>query len=133
MIDIEAEIFTKVRNAVKAEFPNAEISGKTLIKPTQFPAISFIEENNDVVLKMRDNENVENGADLMYELQVFSVANNSKTEVKAIVAIVDSIMYDYNFTKTFGGKLSNMYDVGVYRYAARYAAIIDKDKNIYRR
>lgn len=133
MIDIEAEIYTKVRNAVKAEFSKAEISGKTLIKPTQFPALSFIEESNDIVNRMRDNENVENGVDLMYELQVFSVADNAKTEVKAIVAIVDDIMYGYNFTKTFGGKLSNGYDVGVYRYVARYTAIVDKNKNIYRR
>jgi len=132
MIDIEPEIYTKIRNAIKAEYPNAYISNLPLNKPTEFPAISFVEAENMPTARTADNEKVERTVDLMYEAQIFSVAENKKTECRKILSIIDSVMYDYNFLKILGAPISNLVDTSVYRMIGRYTAIAD-NKNIYRR
>lgn len=133
MIDIEAEIYTSVRNAIKTKYPNAYVSGKPLNKPTEFPAVSLIEAENTPTTKTADNENIENTVNLLYEAQIFSVSDNKKTECKDILSIIDSVMYDYNFNKILGRSVPNMVDTSVYRMVGRYTAIADNNNNLYRR
>ena len=133
MIDIESQIYTKLREAILTAYPKAEVSGKRLIKPSTFPAVSIIEEMNVTNTYTSDSEDVEQMSNIMIEVQIFSTAKTSKTECRSIMNICDTVMNGYNFKRIYGGPITNLLDTSVTRYVARYEATVDKNYNIYRR
>jgi hypothetical protein len=69
----------------------------------------------------------------MYSVDVYSnKANGSKSECKAILALVDDALIRKGFTRTMKQPVS-LDDATKYRLVARYTAVADKNKTIYRR
>ena len=134
MIDIETEVFntisTEVRNAYKGIF----MTGEYVKSPPSFPCVSLIETDNQVYRNTRDSGSIENHAQVLYEVNVYSnKTSGKKAQCKEIIAFIDSKMEALGFTRTLMNPVPNEEDATVYRMVARYRAIVSKNKTIYRR
>lgn len=134
MIDIESQVYTIVSNAVLAEYPNAFVSPEYVRQPAQFPAVSIVQMDNSVNRAMRDSSRIENGADVMFQVDVYSDRNmGKKAACKAIVALIDEQFAIMGFTRSFMNPIPNLSDATIYRITARYVATVDRNQVIYRR
>lgn len=133
MIDIENDVYNVVSAAVLASYPGALVVGKETRMPSKFPCVSIVESDNYTVGYTQDSGSNENHVSLMYSVDVYSnKAKGSKSECKAILAIVDDALIRKGFTRTMKQPIS-MDDATKYRLVARYTAVADKNKTIYRR
>ena len=134
MIDIEKDIFNIVAKAVRNVYPNIYISGEYVKSPPTFPAVSLVEMDNSVYTRTQSSDNVENHADLMYELNVYSnKQSGKKSECKAIASLIDNELATLGFSRTMLQPIPNMDDATIYRMTGRYRAVASNDKKIYRR
>lgn len=134
MIDIESQVFTAVKNVLQTAYPCAWITSEYVRTPPQFPAVMLVESINVPYRRSQDSSHQEVHADIMYELDVYSnKSTGKKRECKAILAVVDSVMADLGFTRTFCSPITNIYDPSIYRMTGRYTAIVSQDETIYRR
>lgn len=133
MIDIENDVYDVVSAAVLASYPDALVVGKETRMPSKFPCVSIVEADNYTVGYTQDSGSNENHVSLMYSVDVYSnKAKGSKSECKAILAIVDDVLIRKGFTRTMKQPVS-LDDATKYRLIARYTAVSDKSKTIYRR
>lgn len=121
MIDQEAKVFQACANAFRAAYPNGFIAGEYVSQPPKFPAVSVVEMDNNVDERALDNGNVENAVNVMYQVDVYSNLNTGKkAQVKAIIALLDNVLAQYRFVRTFCNPIQNMNDATIYRMTARY-------------
>jgi len=134
VIDIETEVFSIVSVEVRKKYPKIYMTGEYVKSPPSFPCVSLIESDNQVYRNSRDSGNLENHAQVLYEVNVYSnKMSGKKAECKAIMALIDSKMGALGFTRTLMNPVPNEEDATVYRMVARYRAIVSKNKTIYRR
>lgn len=134
MIDIENEIFSIVSNVVRNIYPKIYMTGEYVKSPPSFPCVSLIETDNQIYRNTRDTSNIENHAQVLYEVNVYSnKTSGKKTECKAIMSTIDDTMAALGFTRTLMNPVPNELDATVYRLTARYRAVVSKDEIIYRR
>lgn len=134
MINVESEIFNIVAKAVRAVYPDIYITGEYVKSPPKFPCVSLIEMDNSVYARTQTNSSVENHAELMYELNVYSnKKSGKKSECKAIAELIDNELAALDFSRTMLQPIPNMDDATIYRMLGRYRAVVSKDKTIYRR
>ena len=134
MIDIESEVFNIVSKATRAKYPKIYMTGEYVKSPPSFPCVSLIETDNQIYRNTRDSGTIENHAQVLYEVNVYSnKTSGKKAECKAIIAFIDTQMEALGFTRTLMNPVPNEQDATIYRMIARYRAIISKNKTIYRR
>ena len=134
MIDIESEVFNIVSKATRAKYPKIYMTGEYVKSPPSFPCVSLIETDNQIYRNTRDSGNIENHAQVLYEVNAYSnKTSGKKAECKAIIAFIDTQMEALGFTRTLMNPVPNEEDATVYRMVARYRAIVSKEKIIYRR
>lgn len=134
MIDIEAQVFTIVSNAVLAVYPDAFVTPEYVRQPAQFPTASIVQMDSVVNRSMRDSSRIENGADVMFQVDVYSNRMDvRKQECKAIIALIDEQFALLGFTRSFMNPIPNLSDATIYRITARYVATVDANETIYRR
>lgn len=134
MIDIETEVFNTVSAKVREKYPKIYMTGEYVKSPPSFPCVSLIETDNQIYRNTRTTECIENHAQLLYEVNVYSnKQSGKKAECKAIIALIDKRMEALGFTRTLLNPVPNEEDATVYRMVARYRAIVSKSKVIYRR
>ena len=96
--------------------------------------MSLIEVDNQIYRNTRTTECIENHAQVLYEVNVYSnKKSGKKAECKAIAALIDSKMEALGFTRILLNPVPNEEDATIYRIVARYRAIVSKNKVIYRR
>lgn len=101
MIDIETEVFSIVSAEVRKKYPKIYMTGEYVKSPPSFPCVSLIETDNQVYRNTRDSGCIENHAQVLYEVNVYSnKTSGKKTECKAIIALIDSKMEALGFTRT---------------------------------
>lgn len=133
MIDIEAKVYTPVAVALRAAFNGIEISGDYTQTPSKFPFVSMTEADNFMSQNRMDSGEREKFATVMYEINVYSdKADGKKSECKAIMQVIDELMYRMNFTRISLAPVPNMSKPTIYRMTARYRAETD-GKTLYRR
>lgn len=133
MIDIENAVFTEVATALRANFPGITVESVTTYSPSKFPCVCIEETDNYSLLSTRDTASNENHATVVYDVNVYSnKAKGKKTEAKAILAAVDSVLNGLGFTRTTKTPI-NLDDATKYRVFARYRAVVSTNKTIYRR
>lgn len=133
MIDVENEIFNIVARAIRDVYPDIYISGEYVKSPSTFPAVAIVEMDNTVYVKTQTNE-VENHAELMYEVNIYSnKTSGKKSECKDIASLIDNEMAALGFSRTMLQPIPNMDDATIYRMTGRYRAVVSKDKLIFRR
>ena len=134
MINIENEIFNDVSTKVRTSVPDIYMSGEYVKSPPTFPAVSLVEMDNTHYTFTQTSSEMENHADVMYEVNVYSNKKvGKKSECKKIIALIDNEMTARGFTRTMLQPIPNMDDATIYRMVARYKAIVSKNNVIYRR
>lgn len=134
MIDIENELFTEIATSVRTEFPGAYVVGEYVNAPSKFPAVYIVEQDNTVNRATRDTGGIENFADVMYQVDIFSNKNKGKkAECKAIASFIDGMFARFGFTRSFLSPISNIDDGTIYRITGRWIATVGKNNEIYRR
>ena len=121
MIDHESEIFQACADAFRAEYPNGYIAMEYVSKPPKFPAVFMEEMDNTVDERALDNGTIENAANVMYQIDVYSnMSKGRKAQAKAIMALLDKVMADRRFVRFYLNPVPNLIDATVYRITARY-------------
>ena len=134
MIDIENEIFTEIADAVDEQMPGTSLSSEYVPAPSAFPHATIVEMDNSVLLRTRSSSSNENHATVMYEVNVYSnLTNGKKSQAKQLIHQVDEVMATMGFVRSYCSPTPNLADSTVYRITARYRAVVDKNKTIYRR
>ena len=130
MIDIEKVIFTKVATALRNEYPGITVYGEYVETPEKFPFVSFVEDDNYTYERTQTKTEGEYHAEVVYTLNVYTNnATNKKFIAKDIVAFVDNLLKEYNFTRTMTSQVPNV-DRTVYRMVARYRAVVEKSHKV---
>ena len=133
MIDVEAKVYTPVATALRAAFTGIEVSGDYTQTPSAFPFVSMVEADNFTTPSHMDNGDKEKFATIMYEINVYSdKADGKKSECKAIMKVIDDLMYRMNFTRIVLAPVPNQNKPTIYRMTARYRAETD-GTTLYRR
>lgn len=133
MIDIESAVFTKVKAALTKQFPGITVESTTTYSPSKFPFVCIEETDNYAYLPTRDSQGNENHAVVVLEVNVYSnKASRRKSECKAILATVDTVLAGLGFTRNTKTPI-NMDNATKYRLFARYSAVVSKNNVIYRR
>lgn len=134
MIDMENEIFNEVSERVRVKYPNIFMTGEYVKSPSSFPCVSLVEADNATFRNSQTSDGKENHAAVMYELNVYSnKTKGKKAECKEIVAFIDEILMELNFTRLMLEPVPNQDEATIYRMLGRYRAVISKNKTIYRR
>ena len=134
MIDVEKEIFNIVARAIRDVYPDIYISGEYVKSPSTFPAVSLVEMDNSAYVRTQSSDNVENHAELMYEVNVYSnKTSGKKSECKEIATLIDNELAALGFSRTMLQPSPNMDDATIYRMTGRYRAVASKDNTIFRR
>ena len=134
MINMENEIFNEVSERVRWEYPNIFMTGEYVKSPSSFPCVSLVEADNATFRNSQTSDGKENHAAVMYELNVYSnKTKGKKAECKEIVAFIDEILMELNFTRLMLEPVPNQDEATIYRMLGRYRAVISKNKTIYRR
>lgn len=134
MVNVENDIFNIVSIAVRKVYPDIFISGEYVKSPPKFPCVSLVEMDNSAYTRTQTSSSVENHAELMYEVNVYSnKTKGKKNECKAIAALIDDELAALGFSRTMLQPIPNMDDATIYRMVGRYRAVVSKDKKIFRR
>lgn len=134
MIDVETEVFSEISSKVRAKYPNIYMTGEYVKSPSDFPCVSLVEVDNATFRNTQTTEGQENHAAVMYEVNVYSnKTKGKKAECKAIIAFIDELLMELNFTRLMLEPVPNQDSATIYRMLGRYRAIVSKNKTIYRR
>ena len=134
MINVETEIFDMVAKAVRNAYPDIYMIGEYVKSPSKFPCVSLVEIDNSAYRRTQTDSSVENHAEVLYELNVYSnKKSGKKSECKAIASLIDNEMAALGFSRSMLQPIPNMDDATIYRMTGRYRAVVSKDKIIYRR
>lgn len=126
MIDIEAEVYTPIAQAVRTQFSGASVAGEYVRKPSSFPHVQIVEMDNYTSTGNRDSSAAEKYSTVMYEVNVYSnLQNGKKAECREVLSLIDSMMYARNFTRIAMTPVPNLEDSSIYRITARYRAETD--------
>jgi hypothetical protein len=133
VIDVESKVFQKCADAFRAAYPNGYIAGEYVPQPPKFPAVSLVEMDNSVDNRAIDNGDIENAVNVMYQVDVYSNLNTGKkAQTKAIIALLDKVLSDYRFVRTFCNPVQNFDDATIYRMTARYTRRFTNQDEIYK-
>lgn len=134
MIDIESEVFNTVSEKVREQYPEIFMTGEYVKSPSSFPCVSLIETDNQIYRNTRTSGCIENHAQVVYEVNVYSnKQRGKKAECKEILGFIDKQLEALGFTRTLMTPVPNEVDATIYRMMARYRAIVSKENVIYRR
>ena len=132
MIDLETDVFDYVAKRIRAEHTGAYVIGEYVETPAKFPAVTLVEADNRVLTRMRTSDDIENGVQSMFEMNVYSnKAAGKKAEAKAIANTADEAFAEIGYTRTLREQIPNLNNATIYRIVCRYEAVIDKDFVIY--
>lgn len=130
MIDYEVKIFNAVHPAVAPLCADSRFVSRQVVAPTALPAASLVEISNVTDRNRRSSAWKEDYAIIAYQLDVFA---KTKSECRKVFSAADEKLTWLGFNRTTGSYLGNASNVDVFRYTARYEAVIDRDGVIYRR
>ena len=134
MINVENQIFDIIAKAIENEYPKAYVVGEYVKAPSQFPCISIVEMDNTAYDKTQTSSSLENHAELMYEVNVYSnKTSGKKSECKAIASLIDNEFATLGFSRTMLQPIPNLDDATIYRMTGRYKAVVSKDFKVFRR
>ena len=126
MIDKENEVYTRVRERVLAEFPDAVMDSSYQPVPSGFPHITLYQGDASVPAELLDSATYPKFESLMFDVQVYSnKTSGKKQECKAIMDVIDRTLSEMNMRRTILTPVPNLNDASIYRLAARYAVMVD--------
>lgn len=138
MIDIEPDVFAAVAVPLREKYGKDQkgqykiwVSGESTDVPARFPAVT-IEEKDNYVYTRASTTRIENAANVMYEVNVYTNrVGYKKQDAQEIMSLIDETMAEMKFTRTMMQPIDNLSDATIYRMVARYEATVDADFMIY--
>ena len=126
MIDVENEVVDEVVTRLREVYDPIYIYSEPQSIPAGYPAVVMREMSNVVRERNIDSGGIENYAVLMYQVSVYSnLRQGKKAQAKAIRNLVDTVMGEMGFVRTFSQPIENLYDTNITRYESRYEAATD--------
>lgn len=108
------------------------VSGESTDVPVTYSRAVIIEEKDNYVFTRASTAKIENAANVMYEVNVYTNrVGYKKQDAQEIMSFIDEIMADLKFTRTMMQPVDNLSDATIYRMVARYQATVDTDFMIY--
>jgi hypothetical protein len=123
MIDQEDVIYEAVSAALRRAFDGIFITGVEITDtPPRFPAASIVQLNSTVNARYSTFEKVDNVAAEEYKFDVYSNLESqkeAKQQTKDIVAVIDGVMSDFFYIRSFCQPIPGV-DAKNTRRVARY-------------
>ena len=133
MIDVENIVFNLVAAALREQFPGITVYSRLTFSPSAFPCVCLEEADNMAYRDTQDSGSMENHAEVMYEVNVFSnLQSGAKGECRRIFAVIDEIMASHGFTRYARLPVLEAGPIQ-YRLTGRYRGVVSKDHKVYRR
>lgn len=133
LADIENIIFTKIATRLRLEVEGIFVVGESQSVPARFPCVTLMEADNYVYEKSQTAQ-IENHANLMYEVNTYSnLGSGKKAQCKKIVQIIDDEMAQMGLTRITKQTVPNLEDATICRMIARYRGVQDKENRIYQK
>lgn len=137
MIDIETELFHEIVTEIQEKYawgPRVKFINDYIATAQQFPCVTIEERDNRTLSQAQHSTPEENYAVLDYEVQIYTNSKaRRKKEARVIAAAVDEAFISRGFRRRILEQIPNAEDWSVFRMVARYTAIVDPDRTIYRR
>ena len=134
MINIEPEVFNIIAQAIRNEYPDAYVVGEYVKSPSQFPSVSIVEFDNIAYDKTQSSGSLENHADVVFEVNIYSnKTSGKKSECRAIASLIDNEFATLGFSRSMLQPIPNGDDATIYRMTGRYRGVVSKDKLVFRR
>lgn len=134
MIELESPLFTEIASVLRSTYSGITVYGEYVPAPAEFPSVSIVEMDNATPLNTWTNRPVQQYAEVMYEVNVYSnLSIGKKAQAKAIMGTIDTILQTYGFERMTVQPIQNMNDATIYRMVGRYRAVVSDDLTIYRR
>ncbi len=132
MIDPENEVYTKIVNMLRRDFPGIDTSSVFVDAPSAFPHVSIVLSDNSIMRATMDTGDYE-VAICMFEINIYSNKEEGrKSECKKIAKAIDDLLKPFNFRRMAMTPVPNMMDNSIFRLVMRYRVATD-GKNFYRR
>lgn len=134
MIDLESPLFTEIAGVLRSTYEGITVYGEYVPAPAGFPSVSIVEMDNATFLPTWSNRSVEQYAEVMYEVNVYSnLSEGKKYQAKTIMGTIDTLMQQFGFERITVQPIQNMNNATIYRMVGRYRAVVSDDLTIYRR
>lgn len=132
MIDIFNQVYTSLVNALHEHDSKIETASVYTNMPSKYPFVSLEEIGNAVYEQTSDSCDIENHADIEYEVNIYTQNPNKKSKGDGIAQVVDTHFKTLGFVRMTRNILQNQDDT-TYRIILRYRGVVSKDHVIYRR
>lgn len=117
-------IFTAIRNAVKAEYANANCVQTYSLTPSKFPTVFAREIGHFTPQQAWTLTNAQDISERTWEVQVFSnLSNGPKEQAYDILDICKGVMRGLYFLETFEQPIDQQ-DKSIYCLVARFRRVI---------
>lgn len=130
MIDIGNKVFDTIFNAVKAEYPSADVTTGFDETSAIFPCVVVYEINNAPLRRTMTDDCAENHTRIEYEVSVYTnTIGTAKSEGKAILEIVDNALQGLKFRRLRKNQPLNI-DRTLFRQYGRWEVVVGKPVEI---
>lgn len=130
MIDIGNKVFDTIFNAVKTEYPNADVTTGFDETSAIFPCVVVYEMNNAPLRRTMTDDCAENHTRIEYEVSVYTnTVGTAKSEGKAILEIVDNALQGLKFRRLRKNQPLNI-DRTLFRQYGRWEVVVGKPVEI---
>ena len=130
MIDVEADVFDRVYATVSSAVPEGCFKSVFVPNPPAFPFATLMEMDNYTDRRNRSTAMTEDYAVVVYEANVYDM---TKSGCRSVMNTLDNAMVQLGFMRTMLQFIPNLADPTLFRYTARYQAVADPNKVIYRK
>ena len=126
MYSPENEVYTTLKTAILAQYPNASVASLYVHSPAKFPHVSIELSDTSTMVSALDSSDTERMDVVMFTINIYSnLTSNKQSECRGILKVIDAEMYQMNFTRLSAIPVPNMADATIYRITARYQAATD--------
>lgn len=126
MIDVENEVFTRIANAIREKYPDADITGIYGAQPAGFPHVSICQTDSYEEKTFASSSTTENVVRVTFEVNIYSnKASGKKQECKELLRIINDAFYEMNFIRLVSVPVLDPDDLSIYRHVAQFRARTD--------
>ena len=129
MIDVETEVLNAVYPYIEDLVPEDSFSSVYVPAPSSFPFVTLMEMDNISDTGHQSTALDEEYAVITYEANVYAT---DKLDCREIMDALDQAMIRLNFTRLSMTTVPNLADRTIFRITARYRAVADQSKRLYR-
>ena len=132
MISIFNQVYTLLVDALHTHDTDIKTSSVYTNMHSSYPFVSIEEIDNSVYQSGSDCCEIENYANIEFEVNVYTQNKNKKSKGDEISQVVDTLMASKGFTR-YSKTILQDTDETTYRIVLRYGGVVSKDNIVYRR